>query len=246
MEQQTIKDVPTARILVLGDAGVGKSRLTDLLAKSEDTPTPATRRVGDCWWNVQVRLHEHPRNVWLPPTPEWTSSSSTSSASPSSTTELFPRRPTAACELVPYFVEFYDLKSSLRMPREHRNRLYRHIDGIILVYDLLRMGTHDNLHDWLYQPLRQICRHRHKRLRPILKRRHVPILVVGTKLDLLPTRRLRSSGKIASQLGTDEILVNCLDAQSFEPQKSRNASKVQKFLNSAIEFKLNFPSSTRR
>ncbi|KAH8293156.1 hypothetical protein KR044_007056 [Drosophila immigrans] len=246
MEQQNIKHVPTARILVLGDAGVGKSRLTDLLARSEDTPTPATRRVGDAWWNVQVRLHEHPCDVWLPPTPEWTSTSSSSSLSPplpSTTIELFPPSHRGAV-LVPYFVEFYDLKSSLRMPREHRNRLYRRIDGIILVYDLLRMSTHDNLHDWLYQPLRQICLHRHKRLRPILKRRHVPILVVGTKLDLLATRQLHGSGKIASQLGTDEILVNCLDARSFE-LKSRNAGKLQKFLSNAIEFKLNFPSNTK-
>ncbi|XP_060644804.1 rab-like protein 3 [Drosophila nasuta] len=240
MEQQTIKHVHTARILVLGDAGVGKSRLTDLLAKSEDTPTPATRRVGDCWWNVQVRLHEHPRYVWLPPTPEWTSSSSTSSPTG---IEQFPRR--GGVDLVPHFVEFYDLKSTLRMPREHRNRLYRHIDGIILVYDLLRMSTHDNLHDWLYQPLRQICRHRHNRMRPILKRRHVPILVVGTKLDLLTTRCLRGSGKIASQLGADEILVNCLDAKSFE-HKSRNAGKLRKFLSNAIEFKLNFPTTGKR
>jgi len=128
----------------------------------------------------------------------------------------------------------------MRLPREHRNRLYRHIDGIILVYDLLDMRTHDNLHDWLYQPLRQICRYRHKRLRPILKRRHVPILVVGTKLDLLNSRRLSGTGKIATQLGTDEILLNCLDLNSFN-EKSRNEMKLRKFLNNVVDFKHYFP-----
>ncbi|XP_070065333.1 uncharacterized protein [Drosophila virilis] len=54
MAQQTIKHVSTARILLLGQAGVGKSRLTDLLARSVDTPTPSTRSVGDAWWNVQI------------------------------------------------------------------------------------------------------------------------------------------------------------------------------------------------
>lgn len=217
MAQETIDHVSTIRILLLGDAGVGKSRLTDLLASSEDTPTPSTRTVGDVWWNVQVRLHEYASKVGIPLTPDWTSSSSRTSTHSS---DMFPIS-TPHLEMIPYFVEFYDLKSSLHLPREHRNRLYRHIDGIILVYDLLDMSTHDHLHDWLYQPLRQICRYRHKRVRPILKRRHVPILVVGTKLDLLTTRRLRRSGKIAEQLGTDEILINCLDFNSFA-EKSRN------------------------
>ncbi|XP_034473809.1 rab-like protein 3 [Drosophila innubila] len=240
MEQQTIKHVATVRILLLGDAGVGKSRLTDLLARSEDTPTPSTRSVGDVWWNVQVRLHEYPSNmlIGIPPTPDWTSSSSPSTSTHSSAPDQFP--PPNTCKMIPYFVEFYDLKSSLRLPREHRNRLYRHIDGIILVYDLLDMRTHDNLHDWLYQPLRQICRYRHKRLRPILKRRHVPILVVGTKLDLLNSRRLSGTGKIATQLGTDEILLNCLDLNSFN-EKSRNEMKLRKFLNNVVDFKQYFP-----
>ncbi|KAL7741438.1 hypothetical protein ACLKA6_000764 [Drosophila palustris] len=247
-QQQTIQHVSTVRILLLGDAGVGKSRLTDLLARSEDTPTPSTRSVGDVWWNVQVRLHEYPipNVLGIPPTPDWTSSSSSPSTSnhSSSPSDLppFPPRSAAHRMMIPYFVEFYDLKSCLRLPREHRNRLYRHIDGIILVYDLLDMRTHDNLHDWLYQPLRQICRYRHKRLRPILKRRHVPILVVGTKLDLLNTRRLSyPGGKIATQLGTDEIQLNCLDLNSFS-EKSRNEAKLRKFLNNAVDFKQYFPS----
>ncbi|XP_030561460.1 rab-like protein 3 isoform X1 [Drosophila novamexicana] len=245
MAQQTIKHVSTARILLLGQAGVGKSRLTDLLARSVDTPTPSTRSVGDVWWNVQVRLHEYPCNKGMPPTPEWTSSSSPSSSHSSerfgSSCKLFRRRAEAACDMIPYFVEFYDLKSSLRMSREHRNRLFRNIDGIILVYDLLDMSSHDNLHDLLYHPLRQICRHRHKRLRPILKRRHVPILVVGTKLDMLKTRRLRRSGGIAGQLGADEILLNCLDPDSLA-EKSRNEGKLRKFLNNAVDFKQYFPA----
>lgn len=127
------------------------------------------------------------------------------------------------------------------MPREHRDRLFRNIDGIILVYDLLDMRTHDNLHDLLYHPLRQICRYRHKRLRPILRRHHVPILVVGTKLDMWKSRRLRRSGGIANQLSTDEILLNCLDNDSFA-EKSRNEAKLRKFLNNAVDFKHFFPA----
>lgn len=182
----------------------------------------------------------------MPPTPEETSASSPSSGSYSSAHHacnelLFLRNARTSRQMIPYFVEFYDLKSSMRLTREHRNHLYRNIDGIILVYDLLDMKTHDNLHDWLYQPLRQICRHRHKRLRPILRRRHVPILVVGTKLDMLKSRRLRRSGSIADQLGTEEILLNCLDANSLA-EKTRNEGKLRKFLNKAVDFKQYFPS----
>ncbi|KAH8403365.1 hypothetical protein KR222_011430 [Zaprionus bogoriensis] len=262
------QDIPTARVLLLGDAGaprsrkamtknvpnpnfhsagVGKSRLADLLASSVDTPTPSTRTVGNMWWNVQVRLHEYPsRSAAMPPTPEWTSQSSDS-----------PERMLGACnnkqlelnacdmdmemEMLPYFVEFYDLKSSMRLSHEHRNRLYRHIDGIILVYDLLDMRTHDNLHDWLYQPLRQICRYRHRRLRPILRRRHVPILVVGTKLDLLASRRPLRAGRIAHQLRAEELLLNCLDASSLTA-RPRNVAKLQRFLQTALDFKQYFPA----
>lgn len=265
MQQQTIKDIATARILLLGDsgaswstnkmtiyfklflpAGVGKSRLADLLACSVDTPTSSTRTVGNVWWNVQVRLHEYQCNdSRLPPTPEWTSASSPSSVSYCSEhiscNEVYLRNERTTCQMIPYFVEFYDLKSSMSLSHEHRSHLYRNIDGIILVYDLLDMKTHDNLHDWLYQPLRQICRHRHKRQRPILRRRHVPILVVGTKLDMLKSRRLRRSGSIANQLNTDEILLNCLDANSLSG-KTRNEGKLRKFLNKAVDFKQNFPS----
>ncbi|EDV99290.1 uncharacterized protein LOC6567199 [Drosophila grimshawi] len=138
MEEKTIQNVSTIRILVLGDAGVGKSRLTDLLARSVDTPTPSTRSVGDEWWNVQVRLHEYPSNKGLPPTPECTSSSSPGSSRNSSErlacNELFPRGEWIACKMIPYFVEFYDSKGSLRRRSNMlRNRLYGNIDGIILI-----------------------------------------------------------------------------------------------------------------
>ncbi|XP_017047569.1 rab-like protein 3 [Drosophila ficusphila] len=235
-----IKDVSTIRILMLGDKGVGKTSLTNLLATSAVTPTPASRTVGEGSWSVQVRLHEYPISVDLPPSPTWTSPSS----SEQSGKHPFPRSAPVASEIL-YFVEFYDINSGLRMRREHRDSFYKNIDGIVLVYNLQDMRTQDNLHDWLYDPLSKISKHRHRRTRSILKGQHVPILVVGTRLDKLARRPLRRSGNIANQLEADEILLDCRDPDSFA-DNTRNQGKLRCFLNRVVEFKEQFPLSRPR
>ncbi|XP_017130199.1 rab-like protein 3 [Drosophila elegans] len=240
-KQQHIKDVSTVRILMLGDKGVGKTSLTNLLASSAITPTPASRTVGEGLWNVQVRLHEYSISVSLPPTPTWTSSSSSERSGKHSP---YPRRMpnSVASGGILYFVEFYDLNSEMRMRREHRDSFYKNIDGIVLVYNLQDLRSQDSLHDWLYEPLRQICKYRHRRTRPILGRQHVPILVVGTRLDKLIRRPLRRGGSIAHQLEADEILLNCQDSESFA-DRSRNEGKLRDFLDRVVEFKEHFPIS---
>ncbi|XP_016954992.1 rab-like protein 3 [Drosophila biarmipes] len=237
-KQLHLKDVSTVRILMLGDRGVGKTSLTNLLASSEITPTPASRTVGEGSWNVQVRLHEYPDSMELPPSPTWTSPSS------SERSEKFPFTPITPSDIL-YFVEFYDLNSDLRMRRDQRDSFYKNIDGIVLVYNLQDLRSQDNLHDWLYEPLREICKHRHRRTRPILRRQHVPILVVGTRLDKLARRPLRRRGSIAHQLAADEILLNCRDPKSFA-DKGRNQGKLRAFLNRVVEFKELFPLSHTR
>ncbi|EDW26500.1 GL12949 [Drosophila persimilis] len=136
--QQFEEEVRTVRILILGDPGVGKTSLTNLLANSEITPTRSSRTVADSEWTVQARLHEYPR-VHLPHTPEWmsTSSSHRSAQSPLTPEEL-------------YFVEFYDKNDSVTYGRVDRNPLYKNIDGIILVYNMQDMRSLDHLLDWVY------------------------------------------------------------------------------------------------
>ncbi|EDW77331.1 uncharacterized protein Dwil_GK18146 [Drosophila willistoni] len=244
-KQQHFEDVPTVRILLMGNKGVGKTSLTNLLASSVNTPTPESRTVGENrYWNIQVRLHEYPNFEGMPPSPNWTSSSSSSSPSLSWTESnnqypSFPRSPQPISEIL-YFVEFYDLNTSFKMSRENRQRLYRNIDGIILVYDCSDMLSHDSLHDWLYEPLRQIAKNRNCR-----NVQDVPIMVVGTKVDSMKTRRLRRSGSIANQLDAEEMLVNCLDEDTFM-DKTRNGGKLRNFLNKVVEFKERFPRSYTR
>ncbi|KAH8233968.1 hypothetical protein KR032_008401 [Drosophila birchii] len=227
--QLQVEDVSTVRILMLGDKGVGKTSVTNLMASTADTPTVASRSVGQRYWNIQVRLHEYTNNVVLPPSPTWTSPSS----SERSDKCLFPRHMTDTTDIL-YFVEFIDMNSHCRMGREERKHMFKNIDGIVLVYNLQDLQSQDNLHDWLYEPLREICKRRHGRPRSILRSQHVPILVVGTWLDKLNLRPLRRSG-IAHQLNAEEILLNSQDSESFA-DKSRNQGKLSTFLNRVVEF----------
>ncbi|KAH8261858.1 hypothetical protein KR038_006048 [Drosophila bunnanda] len=227
-DQLQVEDVSTVRILMLGDKGVGKTSVTNLMASTADTPTVASRSVGQRYWNIQVRLHEYPNRVVMPPTPTWTSpSSSDQSNNTPATSEIL------------YFVEFIDMNSDCRMEREQRKHMFKNIDGIVLVYNLQDLRSQDNLHDWLYEPLREICKHRHGRPRSILGTHHVPMLVVGTRLDMLNRRPLRRSG-IARQLNAEEILLNSQDSETFA-DKSRNQGKLNGFLNRVVEFKERYP-----
>ncbi|XP_017038628.1 rab-like protein 3 [Drosophila kikkawai] len=234
LNQLQVKDVPTVRILMLGDKGVGKTSVTNLMACSAVTPTPASRSIGQRHWNIQIRLHEYPNTVELPPSPTWTSPSS----SEHSDKYLFPRRMPATSNIL-YFVEFFDISTQCRIQREQRKNMLKNIDGIVLVYNLQDLRSQDNLHDWLYEPLRQISKHRHRRPRTILGSHHVPILVVGTRLDKLNRRPLHRS-TIAHQLNAEEILLNSQDTESFA-DKSRNQGKLRDFLNRVVEFKDRYP-----
>ncbi|XP_002135219.2 rab-like protein 3 [Drosophila pseudoobscura] len=210
---QRPKNLATFRILILGDPGVGKTCLSNLLANSPMTPTRSSRTVSDSEWTVQVRLHDY-NPIWGTEGPE----------------EL--EEPPDASGAV-HFVEFYDMNRAANECRGARKHLYRKMDGIVLVYNLQDMETQDNLHDWMYGPLVEISQQRkHKRL---LSSHHVPILVVGTMLDRLAEGPPNRRGGIAHQLGAEEVLINCLDPHALA-KGTRNLAKVSHFLNSSVDW----------
>ncbi|KAH8267123.1 hypothetical protein KR018_008338 [Drosophila ironensis] len=241
-KQETLKDVTTVRILIMGDKGVGKSALADLMATTPITPTPASRTVGDGGWRVQVRLYEYPlqNGNGLPRTCAELSGSSAANVASTSTRAASPEN-----KEVIYFVEFFDMDSDMPLDRDQCEHFFRQMDGLVLVYDTQNVNSQDNLHDWLYEPLRQICRHRHHRAHPILKRHHVPIFVVGTHLDKQSSEAISQTGSIAHQLGAEEILVNCRDASTFA-ESTINRTKLYQFFDSVVEFKERFPLQNPR
>ncbi|XP_030384277.1 rab-like protein 3 [Scaptodrosophila lebanonensis] len=239
MYEQRVEEIATLRILLLGDPGVGKTSLSNLLAS--EISESAQQSTGSDWWTVKVGLHECPCNKYKPPTPKfptppWTSSSSNSSNMSTCND---------TCDNL-YFIELYELTSNaLRCP-EKRRLLYRSVDGIILIYNMMDMTSHDNLHDWLNEPLRyskkpRLCGHRRRELSRSRDLSHVPMLVVGTRVDLLTSRRLRRAGGIADQCEAEELFLNCLDASSMAPD-SRNFAKVRRFYNKVIDYKATLKS----
>lgn len=79
---------------------------------------------------------------------------------------------------------------------------------------------------------------------PYLSLSQIPILVVGTKSDLLDDnhrnkRSTAASGpSIATQCGADEILLNCHDSKSLAPG-TNDAVKLSRFMDKVIERKFN-------
>ncbi|XP_017138449.1 rab-like protein 3 [Drosophila miranda] len=218
---QRPKKMATFRILILGDPGVGKTCVSNLLANSPMTPTRSSRTVSDSEWTVQVRLHQYTPILECPPLPM------EGLEGPEEPEE----RPAASGTM--HFVEIYDMNRAAKECPGDRKPLYRKMDGIVLVYNLQDMESQDNLHDWMYGPLLEISQQR-KRKR-LLNHYHVPILVVGTMLDRLPERPPNRRGAIAHQLGVEEILIDCLDPNALG-KGTRNQGKVSHFLNRAVDW----------
>ena len=68
--------------------------------------------------------------------------------------------------------------------------------------------------------------------------KNIPKLVIGTKLDLVDAQSLGKSrsSSIVDELGAEEILVNCFSTKSFAPG-STNSVTLSRFFDKAIEKK---------
>lgn len=110
----------------------------------------------------------------------------------------------------PYFIELFDIGGSLSH-KNTRNVFYTGIHGVILVHDLTNGKSQEQLLDWLYeivnkegkdtyksrgtsmppspQPAFSMDQHMGFDLEEFLGATQIPILVVGTKQDLIDERR---------------------------------------------------------
>lgn len=152
---------------------MGKTCLTHLIAHNESLIRPGWT-VG-C--NIQVKIHE------------------------------FKEGTVRQC---PYFIELFDIGGSLSH-KNTRNVFYTGIHGVILVHDLTNGKSQEQLLDWLYeivnkegkdtyksrgtsmppspQPAFSMDQHMGFDLEEFLGATQIPILVVGTKQDLIDERR---------------------------------------------------------
>lgn len=211
------------RIVVVGDSGVGKTCLTHLIAHNESLIRPGWT-VG-C--NIQMKIHE------------------------------FKEGTVRQC---PYFIELFDIGGSLSH-KNTRSAFYSGIHGVILVHDLTNGKSQEQLLDWLYEivnkegkdtykcrgsslppsPLPSYPTDAHKRfdLEEFLGATQIPILVMGTKLDLIDEKRhpktaVKKAGGIADKCGAEEIWLNCRDTRSLAAGTT-DAVKLSRFFDCVIE-----------
>ncbi|XP_030386612.1 rab-like protein 3 [Scaptodrosophila lebanonensis] len=212
------------RIVIVGDSGVGKTCLTHLIAHNESLTRPGWT-VG-C--NIQVKIHEFKEGT---------------------------------ARQSPYFVELFDIGGSLSH-KNTRSIFYTGVHGIILVHDLTNVKSQEQLLEWLFEIVNKEgkdtykCRatsrpttplpnygqadaHLRFDLEEFLGATQTPILVIGTKLDLVDERRqpktaVKKAGGIADKCGAEEIWLNCRDTRSLAAGTT-DAVKLSRFFDCVIE-----------
>lgn len=133
------------------------------------------------------------------------------------------------------FVDLWDVGGS-QFHRNSRRIFYQNADGIILVYDLTNKKSLANLSIWLAEVLdglQQASSGYKFSTSTFDKEQFIaqekPLLVVGTKLDLINANSV-SSGRsaFATESGAEEIFVN--SRQTISPG-SNNRLKIDKFFD---------------
>ncbi|XP_026848626.1 rab-like protein 3 [Drosophila persimilis] len=213
------------RIVIVGDSGVGKTCLTHLIAHNESLTRPGWT-VG-C--NIQVKIHQFKEGT---------------------------------ARQSQYFVELFDIGGSLSH-KNTRGVFYSGVHGIILVHDLTNGKSQEQLLDWLHEILNKEGKDTYKSrgssmppsplanystdssfhvrfdLEEFLGATQTPILVMGTKLDLIDEKRqpktaLKKAGGIADKCGAEEIWLNCRDTRSLAAGTT-DAVKLSRFFDCVIE-----------
>lgn len=142
-----------------------------------------------------------------------------------------------------YFVELWDVGGS-SSHRNTRSVFYNPTHGIILVHDLTNRKSEQNLQKWLAEVLNREGNSKFKNHtfddfdpEQFVGSTQIPILVIGTKVDLLEASRAqaqRRSATIAEECGADEIAVDNTEVRSLAAGSS-SAVKLSRFFDKVIE-----------
>lgn len=156
-----------------------------------------------------------------------------------------------------FFIELWDVGGSISHMNT-RGVFYNPTHGIILVHDLTNKKSHDNLQRWLIEILNKDGKDALKGgdfldIDPeqFLGSTQIPILVIGTKLDMLDEHHKNkilnktSAGSIAEQCGADEICLNCHEARSLAAGTT-DSVKLSRFFDKVIERKYYSRDTSRK
>lgn len=144
-------------------------------------------------------------------------------------------------EQTTYFVEFWDVGGS-HSHRNTRSVFYNPCHGIVLVHDLTNRKSENNLCKWLDQlvnkdlSMQSVSNSEEWDSESLLGSTQIPVIVIGTKLDLVDDKRAASSrsSRLAQRLGTDEIMLDCRQARYLAAGTS-HAVKLTRFYDRVIE-----------
>ncbi|XP_074603093.1 rab-like protein 3 [Brevipalpus obovatus] len=195
------------KVLVLGDSGVGKSCLVNLICQPHSSNRPSWT-IG-C--SIEVFLHQFNEG-----TPNHRS-----------------------C-----LIELWDV-GGYKTHSLARSIFYDSYQGIILVHDLTNRKSYLNLRQWLGEVLTASDGTQMKEGRiaeefdpEIFIGKNIPVLIVGTKKDLLSANaasRPRPTS-LTEECGAFEIEINCLDSRAFAPGLT-NCAEMTRFFDKVIERK---------
>ncbi|XP_070568181.1 rab-like protein 3 isoform X2 [Ptychodera flava] len=142
-----------------------------------------------------------------------------------------------------HFIEFWDVGGSANHIKS-RHIFYNPVHGLILVHDLTNRKSHLNLRKWLAEVLNKDSNGIKSGTNGVndydpeqYAGSHIPILVVGTKLDQIDPRResvLSRGSPVAEECGADEINLDCLQAKHLSAG-STNSVKLIRFFDKVIE-----------
>ncbi|XP_062533207.1 rab-like protein 3 isoform X2 [Armigeres subalbatus] len=147
-----------------------------------------------------------------------------------------------------FFIELWDVGGSISH-KNTRGVFYNPTHGIVLVHDLTNKKSHENLQRWLLEILNKDGKDIIKGgdvldfdPEQFLGSTQIPILVIGTKLDMLDEHHKNkilnktSAGSIAEQCGADEICLNSHEARSLAAGTT-DSVKLSRFFDKVIERK---------
>ncbi|XP_022913067.1 rab-like protein 3 [Onthophagus taurus] len=142
-------------------------------------------------------------------------------------------------EQTSYFIEFWDVGGS-RNHRNTRHVFYYPCHGIILVHDLTNRKSELNLRKWLQELLSSDTKSAFGNsfddldAENFLGSIHIPLLIIGTKLDLVEDNPSSRRSKLASQFNAEEIVLDCRQSR-FLAAGTSNAVKLSRFYDRVIE-----------
>ena len=197
------------KILVLGDSGVGKSSLVHILCHNTVLTNP-TWTIGA---SVEVKLHSYKEG----------SSEVTNQKS--------------------VILEFFDVGGSLQH-QGSRDIFYNNYHGVMFVHDLTNKKSLKNLLKWKEELIAKCCESTQGSMENVMRsfdyRKDmflpVPVLIVGTKSDALPSpTRLDRISSLSKELGAyDTVKLSCLQPTTVQPGTSCAVS-LSKFYDKVLE-----------